>query len=116
MVEQEETKEENDITHQSSQEEKIPRDLQQGVQMYDSVILVKRLNIGSKGFSISNLSITWVYHYLIQATASRGRGDGGGAGGDDRGGRYHPPTKPGGGGSKRTTTRRSNVRARPVIA
>ena len=47
MVEQEETKEENEITHQSSQEEKIPRDLQQGVQMYDSVILVKRLNIGS---------------------------------------------------------------------
>ena len=39
VVEQEETKEENEITHQSSQEEKIPRDLQQGVQMYDSVIL-----------------------------------------------------------------------------
>merc|ERR1719318_1893727 len=33
VVEQEETKEENDITHQSSQEEKIPRDLQQGVKM-----------------------------------------------------------------------------------
>ena len=39
VVEQEETKEEDDITHQPSQEEEIPRDLQQGVQMYDSVIL-----------------------------------------------------------------------------
>ena len=47
VVEQEETKEEDDITHQPSQEEKIPRDLHQGVQMYDSVVLVKRLNIGS---------------------------------------------------------------------
>ena len=47
VVEQEETKEESDITHQPSQEEKIPRDLHQGVQMYDSVVLVNRLNIGS---------------------------------------------------------------------
>ena len=36
-VEQEETKEENKITHQPSQEEEIPRDRQQGVQMYDRV-------------------------------------------------------------------------------
>ena len=46
VVEQEEMKEENYITHQSSQEEKTPRDLQQGVQMYDSVIL----NPNNKGF------------------------------------------------------------------
>ena len=39
VVEQEEMMEEDDITHQPSQEEEIPRDLQQGVQMYDSVIL-----------------------------------------------------------------------------
>ena len=34
VVEQEETKEENKITHQPSQEEEIPREPQQGVQMY----------------------------------------------------------------------------------
>ena len=34
-VEQEETKEENKITHQPSQEEEIPREPRQGVQMYD---------------------------------------------------------------------------------
>ena len=46
VVEQEETKEEDDVTHQPSQEEEIPRDLQQGVQMYDSVIL----NPNNEGF------------------------------------------------------------------
>ena len=34
-VEQEETKEEDEITHQPSQEEEIPREPRQGVQMYD---------------------------------------------------------------------------------
>ena len=37
VVEQEETKEENEITHQPSQEEEIPREPRQGVQMYDRV-------------------------------------------------------------------------------
>jgi len=39
VVEQEETKEENEITHQSSQEEEIPRDRQQGVQLCAMEIL-----------------------------------------------------------------------------
>ena len=39
VVEQEETKEENKITHQPSQEEEIPRNRQQGVQMYDRVFI-----------------------------------------------------------------------------
>ena len=39
VVEQEETNEENDFTHQPSQEEKIPRDRRRGVQMYDHVII-----------------------------------------------------------------------------
>ena len=34
-VEQEEKMEEDDITHQPSQEEEIPREPRQGVQMYD---------------------------------------------------------------------------------
>ena len=46
MEVEQETKEEDDVTHQPSQEEEIPRDLLQGVQMYDSVIL----NPNNKGF------------------------------------------------------------------
>ena len=44
VVEQEETKEESDITHQPSQEEEIPRDRQQGVQMYDRVFITLLYN------------------------------------------------------------------------
>ena len=44
VVEQEETKEENKITHQPSQEEEIPRDRQQGVQMYDRVFITLLYN------------------------------------------------------------------------
>ena len=43
-VKQEETKEENKITHQPSQEEEIPRDRQQGVQMYDRVFITLLYN------------------------------------------------------------------------
>ena len=35
VVEQEEMMEEDDITHQPSQEERIPREPREGVQMYD---------------------------------------------------------------------------------
>ena len=47
-VEQEETKEENKITHQPSQEEEIPRDRQQGVQMYDRVFITLLYNTLTK--------------------------------------------------------------------
>ena len=47
-VEQEETKEENEITHQPSQEEEIPRDRQQGVQMYDRVFITLLYNTLTK--------------------------------------------------------------------
>ena len=40
VVEQEEMMEENEITHQPSQEEEIPRDRQQGVHMYDCAFTV----------------------------------------------------------------------------
>ena len=48
VVEQEETKEENKITHQPSQEEEIPRDRQQGVQMYDRVFITLLYNTLTK--------------------------------------------------------------------
>ena len=48
VVEQEETKEENEITHQPSQEEEIPRDRQQGVQMYDRVFITLLYNTLTK--------------------------------------------------------------------
>ena len=44
VVEQEETKEENEITHQPSQEEEIPREPRQGVQMYDRVFITLLYN------------------------------------------------------------------------
>ena len=48
VVEQEEMMEENEITHQPSQEEEIPRDRQQGVQMYDRVFITLLYNTLTK--------------------------------------------------------------------
>ena len=48
VVEQEEMMEEDDITHQPSQEEEIPRDRQQGVQMYDRVFITLLYNTLTK--------------------------------------------------------------------
>ena len=60
-VEQEETKEENEITHQPSQEEEIQRDRQQGVQMYDRVFITLLYNTLTKLSSTyeSNLYIVF---------------------------------------------------------
>ena len=55
VVEQEETKEENEITHQPSQEEEIPRDQQQSVQMYDQ-------DLSSYGYSaLKSLHVAFVF-------------------------------------------------------
>ena len=59
-VEQEEKMEEDDITHQPSQEEEIPREPRQGVQMYDHdpwhriVVLHLNLNTMSVFMTMAN--------------------------------------------------------------
>lgn len=57
VVEQEETKEENEITHQPSQEEEIPRDRQQGVQMYDRAFIVL--------LSITLSKLSCIRYYIV---------------------------------------------------
>ena len=44
VMEQEEMKEENKITHQPSQEEEIPREPRRGVQMYYRVFITLLYN------------------------------------------------------------------------
>jgi len=55
-VEQEETKEENKITHQPSQEEEIPRDRQQGVQMC-AIELLREKNIAENRAKMLELGL-----------------------------------------------------------
>ena len=55
VVEQEEMMEEDDITHQPSQEEEIPREPRQGVQMYDQ-------DLSSYGYSaLKSLHVAFVF-------------------------------------------------------
>ena len=63
VVEQEETKEENEITHQPSQEEEIPREPRQGVQMYDRVFITLLYN------TLTKLSSTYENNlYIVTKT------------------------------------------------
>jgi len=55
-VEQEETKEENKITHQPSQEEEIPRDRQQGVQMC-AIEILREKNIAENRAKMLELGL-----------------------------------------------------------
>ena len=63
-VEQEETKEENKITHQPSQEEEIPRDRQQGVQLYDRAFIVL-LSITLPKLSCTHYYIVYIMIFLV---------------------------------------------------
>jgi len=56
VVEEEETKEENEITHQPSQEEEIPRDRQQGVQMC-AIELLREKNIAENRAKMRELGL-----------------------------------------------------------
>ena len=64
-VEQEETKEENKITHQPSQEEEIPRDRQQGVQMYDRAFIIP-LNIILTKLSCTRYYIVYIMIFQVR--------------------------------------------------
>ena len=64
-VEQEEMMEEDDITHQPSQEEKIPRDRQQGVQMYDRAFTVL-LYITLTKLSCTNYYIVYIMIFQVR--------------------------------------------------
>merc|ERR1719462_137037 len=56
VVEQEETKEGNEITHQPSQEEEVPRDRQQGVQMC-AIEILREKNIAENRAKMLELGL-----------------------------------------------------------